>query len=234
MKKDVNAYIANLRTLLEVYADQAYAVGMKKYMRNKFEFFGIKSPLRKELFRSFIKEHGWPAEEDLEVVCLNLYSQSEREFHYFGMEMAERNINKFSECSVKLFEYMIVTNAWWDTVDFIAANILGRFFRIYPGLIREVTKGWMDSENIWLQRSCILFQLKYKRNTDTELLYSFIERLNTSNEFFIQKAIGWFLREYSKVNPQEVLKYTEKTVLKPLSRKEALRIIKKRGVNEIL
>jgi 3-methyladenine DNA glycosylase AlkD len=234
MKKDINTYIDKLRTLLEANADQAYAIRMKKYMRNKFDFFGIKSPLRKELFRSFIKEYGWPATQDLEAVCIALYSQHEREFHYFAMEMAERNINKFNESAVKLFEFMIVTCAWWDTVDFIAANILGRFFRIYPGLIREVTNVWMDSENLWLQRSCILFQLKYKRNTDTELLYSFIERLKASDEFFIQKAIGWFLREYSKINPEEVLNYTGRTVLKPLSRKEALRIIKKKGVNEIL
>jgi 3-methyladenine DNA glycosylase AlkD len=228
MKKDLNAYIAKLRALLEANTDPVYAAKMKKYMRNKFEFFGINSPIRKILFRSFVKDQGWPAADDLEQVCLELYAQSEREFHYFAMEMAERNLNKFNESPVKLFEFMIVTNAWWDTVDFIAANILGRFFRLYPGLIRDVTKEWMDSENIWLQRSCILFQLKYKKSTDTDLLYSFIERLNNSYEFFIQKAIGWILREYSKVNPEEVLKYTGKTVLKPLSRKEALRIIKKK------
>jgi len=125
---------------------------------------------------------------------------------------------------------MIVSNAWWDTVDFIAAGTLGRFFRMFPDLVTKLTKEWMVSGNIWLQRSCILFQLKYKKDTDTELLYSFIEKLTSSNEFFIQKSIGWALREYSKVNPPEVLRYTESTELKPLSRREALRIIKKKGI----
>ncbi len=229
MKISSSPYVATLRYLLEANADSSNAVLMNKYMRNKFIFFGIKSPKRKELFRLFIKEYGWPQIEEMEPVCMELYSQNEREFHYFAMEMAERNIKKFNTGADKLFEYMIVTNAWWDSVDFIAANILGRFFRIYPETIRIVTKEWMDSGNIWLQRSCILFQLKYKKNTDTDLLYSFIEKLKDSNEFFIQKAIGWILREHSKVNPDEVYRFTERTRLKPLSRREAVRIMKKKN-----
>jgi 3-methyladenine DNA glycosylase AlkD len=225
-----NPYVSLLGKLLESNIDSANAAKMKKYMRNKFDCFGINSPNRKELFRTFIRENGYPPKEEMERVCREMFEIPQREFQYFAMEMVEKNIKKFNESSVKLFEYMIVSSAWWDTVDFISANILGRFFRIYPELIPKVTSEWMDSENIWLQRSCILFQLKYKKDTDTELLYSFIERLNTSKEFFIQKAIGWVLREYSKVNPEEVYRFAEKTFLKPLSRREALRIMKKKGI----
>jgi len=227
MINDNNTYIALLRSLMETNADRANAALMKKYMRNKFEFFGIKSPKRKELFRGFLKINGYPVKEEMEMMCIDLYSLKERDFHYFAMKIAESKIKEFNESAVKLFEYMIVTNSWWDTVDFIAANILGQYFKRYPNQIREVTKAWMDSDNIWLQRSCILFQLKYKQNTDLELLFSFIDKLKSSNEFFIQKAIGWILREYSKINPDEVYRYTESTVLKPLSRREALRIMKK-------
>jgi 3-methyladenine DNA glycosylase AlkD len=230
MKKGNNTYIPVLRSLLEANANPTDAAFMKKYMRNQFDFFGIKAPRRKELFRIFIKENGWPAMAEMDMICRDLYSLQEREFHYFVMEMAERNIKKFNKDSVKLFEYMIVTHSWWDTVDYIAANILGRFFRIYPEIILNVTSQWMDSGNIWLQRSCILFQLKYKNSTDTALLYSFIGKLKSSDEFFIQKAIGWILREYSKVNPDEVYRFTSGIILKPLSRREALRIMKKKGI----
>jgi 3-methyladenine DNA glycosylase AlkD len=229
MEKNKDTYIDRLRLILEANADNSYAASMKKYMRNKFEFFGIRSPLRKELFRTFVRDNDWP-ERDMETLCMELYAQPEREFHYFAIEMVDRNLKKFNESSVKLFEYMIVNNAWWDTVDSIAGNILGRFFKKHPQIIKDVTENWMNSENIWLQRSCILFQLKYKRETDTGLLYSFIRRLKFSNEFFIQKAIGWILREYSKVNPDEVLRFTEGVILKPLSRREALRIMKKKGL----
>ena len=233
MKTAPAGYLHALRELLEANADPRKALKMKKYMRNQFEFFGISSPVRKALLRGFIKDHGFPNAEELELVCKELYSQPEREFHYFAMEMVKRNIKKFNESSVKLFEYMIVSHSWWDTVDFIAANILGKYFRIYPAIIRDVTKNWMDSGNIWLQRSCILFQLKYKKQTDTGLLYIFIGQLKTSNEFFIQKAIGWILREYSKVNPDEVLLFADRNALKPLSRREALRILKKKGYSTL-
>jgi 3-methyladenine DNA glycosylase AlkD len=228
MKKHNSTYIAALQILLEANANPTDAAFMKKYMRNQFDYFGIKAPRRKELFRMFIKENGWPSIAEMDTICRDLYSNQERELQYFAMEMADRNIKKFNESAIELFEYMIVTHAWWDTVDYMAANILGRFFRLHPEIVIKVTSKWMDSGNIWLQRSCILFQLKYKKNTDTDLLYSFIRKLNSSDEFFIQKAIGWILREYSKVNPDEVCRFTSGTTLKPLSRREALRIINKK------
>jgi 3-methyladenine DNA glycosylase AlkD len=221
-------YVEELRILMNANANRQYALAMKKYLRNKFEFFGINSPLRKELFRKYVKENGWPEIAAIEMICKELYSQPEREMHYFAMEMIERNIKKLNRSDIKLFEFMIVTNSWWDTVDFIAASALGKFFRNYPDLIDQVTKVWMDSGNIWLQRSCILFQLKYKKSTNTELLFDYIDKLKSSDEFFIKKSIGWSLREYSKHNPEEVILYTDRTILKPLSRKEALRIIEKK------
>jgi len=224
------SYKKDLLILLKSNSDPVNAVFMKKYMRNKFEFFGIGSPARKELFRSFVREHGWPEVADLDGVCRDLYNERERELHYFAMEMVDRNIKRFDTGAVKLFEFMIVSASWWDTVDFIAANIVGKFFRIHPEMIGEVTTEWMNSGNIWLQRTCLLLQLKYKKETNSVLLFGFIEKLLGSDEFFIQKSIGWALREYSKTNPDAVFRFTERTNLKPLSRREALRIILKNKV----
>jgi len=136
-KPDSN--ISNLQTILSSNVDSKRATDMSKYMRNKFVFFGIAAPLRKELFRRFIKAHGWPEMSRLEAVCQELYCLPERELHYFAMEMIERNIKKLNQSSIKLFEYMIVTASWWDTVDFIAANILGKFFKMYPELTASLT-----------------------------------------------------------------------------------------------
>ncbi len=227
---DSKNYINALRQILEKNMNSTDAAFSKKYLRNQFEFYGIMAPARKVLFRNFLKEHGSPSPGDTIVICRELYDQPQREFHYFAMELAYRNIKKLNQEGIKLFEYMIVTHAWWDTVDYIAVNLVGRFFTMFPELINSVSSKWMDSGNIWLQRSCILFQLKYKRQTDLKLLYSFIEKLKNSKEFFIQKAIGWFLREYSKINPDEVIRFVGAVELKPLSRREALRIMKKKGI----
>jgi 3-methyladenine DNA glycosylase AlkD len=229
MKHECDQYVANLSQILANNSDEENARNMKKYMKDLFPFFGIKSPQRKEIFKQFIKNEGIPSIKELNEVVRALYKKPERELHYFAMELVDKYSKKLDHNGLKLFEHIIVTLSWWDTVDYIAAHSLSNYFKIHPEMIRPVTAVWMDSGNIWLQRSCILFQLKYKNDTDMELLYSFIFKLKQSNEFFIQKAIGWILREYSNINPEEVKRFVRNTHLKPLSAREALRIIINKG-----
>ncbi len=127
----------------------------------------------------------------------------------------------------KELKYLIISNSWWDSIDFISPKLVGYVFKTYPELIPTYTDKWIESDNFWLQRSAILFQLKYKQNTDFELLKSIILRLNTEEEFFIRKSIGWALREYSKTNPKAVKDFIENNELKPLSAKEGLKFIVK-------
>ncbi|MCK5077528.1 MAG: DNA alkylation repair protein, partial [Calditrichia bacterium] len=121
------------------------------------------------------------------------------------------------------------TKSWWDTVDFIATNLVGPLFEKYSELIIPYTKKWMDSGNIWLQRTSILFQLKYKEKTDFKLIIGFIQQCSSSNEFFIQKAIGWILREYSKTDASTVIEFVKNNKLAPLSEREALKWLKNQG-----
>jgi 3-methyladenine DNA glycosylase AlkD len=83
---------------------------------------------------------------------------------------------------------------------------------------------------MWLQRTCLLFQLKYRKHTDVDLLVGFIMLLRNSKEFFIRKAIGWSLREYSKTNPEFVISFVEKNQLSGLSEREALKWMKAKGI----
>jgi 3-methyladenine DNA glycosylase AlkD len=229
MKNTCDQYVASLRRMLENNADKENAYFMQKYMKNIFPFFGIRSPERKHIFRQFIKNEGYPSIQDLDLVIKSFYNQPERELHYFAMELADKYSKRLNERGIELFQYLIVNNSWWDTVDYISVRSLSEYFKVNPGIISQVTNEWMETGNLWLQRSCILFQLKYKRNTDLELLYKYIMKLRDSNEFFIQKAIGWILREYSKINPAEVIRFVSIASLKPLSRREALRILIKEG-----
>ena len=124
---------------------------------------------------------------------------------------------------IQLFEKLIVEKSWWDTVDYLANHIIGPWFKKYPESIPAITSRWNKSKNIWLQRSSLLFQLKYKKETDTALLKSYILNLVGSKEFFVKKAIGWVLREYSKTNGDYVRKFVKDHPLQPLSAKEALK-----------
>ena len=126
-----------------------------------------------------------------------------------------------------LLEYMITNKSWWDTTDFIATNLVAAFFNEYPDEQKIKVNQWIKSGNIWLQRAAILFQLHYKHALDRELLTHIIHSLLGSKEFFVNKAIGWILREYSKINPAWVKKFIASTDLHSLSQREALKYISK-------
>jgi len=220
-------YIENLISILEENANPQKAAPMKKYMKEKFEYFGIMAEPRKELFKNFISENGIPKEENLNKIVHQCWECPQREVQYFGMELVNKHIKKSVKEIIELLEFMIITKSWWDTIDYIAANSVGTFFKRFPEMIIPYTEKWMNSGNMWLQRSVILFQLKYKEKTDSKLLFKYSKQLSVSKEFFIRKAIGWALREYSKTNPEEIIKFVSENELSPLSKREALRKIKK-------
>ena len=125
-------------------------------------------------------------------------------------------------------ETLIVTKSWWDTVDSIATGTVATYFQRYPGVRGETLPRWRRSENFWLRRTCILFQLDYKKETDFPLLCDIIRENLGSKEFFINKAIGWALRQYSRTDAQAVRNFVAATPLHPLSAREALKWLDKR------
>lgn len=220
-------YIQTLEEEFLRIANPNIAIQQKSYMKNKFEFFGIKSPERKLISRPFLLKGTLPPKRQLEDLIKILWKKPQREFQYFAHALVFKYKKEIKKKDLALFEFMIVNKPWWDSIDFIAPNMLGHYFKLYPEMRDTTIKKWLASNNIWLQRSCILFQLKYKHDLDTEFLSYIINSLLGSKEFFINKAIGWVLREYGKSNPTWVLEFTDKTALSNLSRKEALRIILK-------
>lgn len=222
-----NEYTQAIHELLIKYENKNEAIRMKRYLRDQYDFFGLRAPQRKELVRSLIKEHGLPPEESFNLIIYQLWLLPERDYQSIALELLDRKIKRFKEEDLELLEYLIINKSWWDTVDWIATKHVGNYFQQYPQNKWIVTSKWIDSENIWLQRTAILFQLKYKTHTDEERLYDYILQCKDSDEFFIKKAIGWALREYSKTNPKSVLDFVDRTPLSMLSKTEALKAIKK-------
>jgi 3-methyladenine DNA glycosylase AlkD len=164
-----------------------------------------------------------PKFEDLEQIVDECFNQSEREFQYFGIELCGKFKKKWTAETLFLFEKMSVTKSWWDSVDYIKSVCFKDYFLKFPDKRYEITQKWIDSENIWLQRLSIIFQLGYKDKTDVELLKRNILQLNGSDEFFVQKAIGWALRDYARTDAEFVKKIVSENELKPLSKREALK-----------
>jgi 3-methyladenine DNA glycosylase AlkD len=204
---------------------------MKAYMRGQYEYFGIASPERRIIFAEHKKKYGLIPGDILNETVKACWQASEREYQYFAMEMLNKVSKKSNPEIIQLYEYMISEKSWWDTIDFIAANLVGSYFKKYPELINSKTAEWMDSDNMWLQRTCLIFQLKYKGQLDTELMESFILKLKDSKQFFIRKAIGWILREYSKTNPEYVKNFVQNNSLSGLSHVEALKWMARKKIN---
>jgi 3-methyladenine DNA glycosylase AlkD len=224
-----NTYIDRLEALLRSHADEAKAAPMQAYMKNLFPFLGIKNPERMALTKAYIKEHGVPEGNELHSTVRKLWQLPEREFHYTAMVLLEKKVKGAEASRIDLIEELITTQSWWDTVDLLASHLAGKHFTLYPELIPAYTRRWIESDNMWLQRSAILFQLSYKQRTDVSLLFDFIHRTADSKEFFIRKAIGWALREYSKTDEAAVRRFVAETKLSPLSSREALKVVNKKA-----
>jgi 3-methyladenine DNA glycosylase AlkD len=219
-------FISSLETAFKEKSNPENALAMAKYMRNHFAFFGIKTDDRRHIFKTLCKENHLEISKNPRAIALSLYSKPERELHYCAIEILIKQLKgNYEMKDIHLIENFIVTNAWWDSVDTIAKYILGEYLLEFPLETENVIERFSNSDNMWLNRSAILFQLGYKQKTNFEILKSECEKHKYSNEFFIQKAIGWALREYAKTNPLAVQHYVINTNLKPLSTKEALKNI---------
>jgi 3-methyladenine DNA glycosylase AlkD len=222
-------YVDTLQTMLARHANPAEAVPMSRYMRDQFPFLGLKTPARQALLKQFIAAHGLPQSGDLEGIVRELWALPEREYQYSALNLLDRLIKKQPPEFVTVLEYLIVSKSWWDTVDSIAGHNVAVHFQRYPQVREAAIAAWRVSDNFWLRRTTLLFQLPYKSQTDPDLLFSLIRENLDSNEFFIQKAIGWALREYSKTNANAVVDFIATTPLAPLSGREGLKWLKNQG-----
>lgn len=221
-----NDFINALRLEFEAHADSNIAAEQKAYLRDQFLFYGLKTPVRRTIQKPFLVKEYLPLKQKLEDLIIPLWNKPQREYHYFAQELTQKYIKQFEKKDIKLFEFMVLNNSWWDTVDFIAPKLIGEYFVKFPEQREPYVQKWLASKNIWLQRSCIIFQLLSKEKMDKEFLAYVIISLLDSKEFFINKAIGWALRDYSRTNPQWVLDFVSSTSLRPLSEREAIRLIK--------
>jgi len=215
-----------LETHFRKESNRELAVPMENYMKNNFSFLGIKTEKRRAIFKSIYEQNKTEIKSNFRTIAWELFQMKEREFHQTGIDILVKESKKNVFEDIKLIEKLIITNSWWDSVDTIAKYLLGDYLQQFPLETLKVIERFSNSKNMWLNRSAILFQLSYKEKTNFEILMSECEKHKHSNEFFIQKAIGWALRDYSRFNPTSVKAYVNSTNLKPLSHREALRLLK--------
>lgn len=218
-------HIDILKQRLEANQDANKALNMSAYLKGHFTCFGIKSPLRNEIQKEWFQSIKSENFNHWDIVS-HLWNLDQREFHYIALDYLRKVPKKnYLKDDFRILEELITTHSWWDSVDGIASNTVGTYFQVYPDMKNQVISKWRNSDNMWLNRTCLIFQLKYKDKVDFELLKSLIIQYQPVKEFFIQKAIGWSLRQYSKYNPEAVRHFVDDIQLQGLAKREAIKYL---------
>jgi len=202
------------------HKNEEQAQKMSKYMLNKFEYIGIKTPERREIFKNFFKEYKNEEKIDWEFVN-NCWENKYREFQYVAADYLKNMKDKLTIDDIPKLKQFILKKSWWDTIDNLDMTIGA--LALKDSNVNKILLEWSLDENIWLRRIAIDHQLLRKEKTNTELLEKILKNNLGQTEFFINKAIGWALRDYSKTNPKWVKNFIEKNKEKmaKLSIKEA-------------
>ncbi|HEY6456746.1 MAG TPA: DNA alkylation repair protein [Steroidobacteraceae bacterium] len=222
--------LPRLRKALRQAADPVKALIMQAYMKSEMPYHGVPTPLLRQICKLAFADVEFPTAMAWQGQVLGMWRAAQfREERYAALYLTrdQRALRYQTPSAMKIYEELIVTGAWWDYVDEIAANRIGPILRQYPAPIRRRMLSWSRSADMWKRRTAILCQLGSKAHTDTALLYGCIEPSLGSREFFLRKAIGWALRQYAWTDAAEVKRYVRRNRarLSALSVREALKNI---------
>ncbi len=201
---------------------------MAKYMRDQFAYLGIPSPQRKALARELFQTLGLLKEPIDAQLVHDLWNLPEREYQYVALDYLDRQRKKLTPTHADLLEHCVTHKSWWDTIDPLS-HVAGALVKLHPVTLERI-ESWSSHENFWLRRISILHQLSFKRDTDEVRLFKYILLNAHDTEFFIRKAIGWALREYSYTSPDAVRKFVQDHAqeLSNLSKREALKALNRK------
>lgn len=199
--------LLDLITDLEENSNELLAESMSKYMQDKFRFLGVRGATRTEIYKKYFPEARKSKVIDWDFIE-NCWNKEEREFQYVVVYYLKAMQKFLKREDISRLKYLIVTKSWWDTVDLLAKVVGSLVIRIegYDQIMLE----WSKDSNIWLKRVAILYQLSLKEKVDKQVLERILVNNLGDSEFFINKAIGWALRDYSKFDPEWVREFIEK------------------------
>ncbi|MEU6065143.1 MULTISPECIES: DNA alkylation repair protein [Streptomyces] len=207
-------------------ADPERAAAMRAYMKDVAPFLGIPTPARRALSRTVLAGTPRPDEADCTAIALRCWALPQREYHYFAADYLRRHAGRCSSDFLPVARHLVTTVPWWDTVDLLAAHVVGALVAADPKLAVEMDR-WIADDDLWVARTALLHQLRHKEHTDTDRLFSYCLLQSGHTDFFIRKAIGWCLREYAKTDPEAVRSFLarERGRFAPLTVREALKNI---------
>lgn len=177
---------------------------MQAYMKTDMPFYGVQKPERRPILRQIVKSYPPDSADDYEPMVLGLWNLPHREEKYLALGYARHFKTYVTPDRLPLYRRLIVEGAWWDLVDEVATKLIRRLVVDYPGESWPTVDSWVGDDDMWLRRTALICQVGAKEATDPERLFRYARERAHEKEFFIRKAIGWALREYSKTDPEAV------------------------------
>ena len=217
------ALVRAIAAALAPLADPARAPPMAAYMRDRFAFLGIAMPARRNAVRAVMRDAKARADEAaLLTAAQALWRKRGREYQYVAVDMLAACERALSPRALPVLATLVTTNSWWDTVDGLAANVVGPLVRRNPEGLRTLD-AWCGDDNPWLRRAALLHQLRYGSATDAKRLFAYCVANAADPDFFVRKAIGCALRQYAYTDAPAVRSFLEadRQRLSPLSLREA-------------
>lgn len=182
-------------------------------------FFGIPTQERRALTSEFLQESKGAEVDEVLTVVQQLYDRPERECLYLTFDLLEQNYRRFSYPDFQQMYPLVDRQAWWDSVDSLR-KVMSLWVKGHQQHLDEVITRLLAEESMWQRRIAITLQLMWKEQTNT----AWLERASLQNcadpEFFIQKAIGWALRDYGRANPDWVRRFLAEHELSRLAVRE--------------
>lgn len=222
----MHEFVAQLHADFLVHKNKEKAFEMQQYMKNKFPFLGIQKPLRIILIKPYLTI--WKTlHHDIQIeISQSLWNLKEREFQYACITLHQSTATQHNHPLISHFLELVGRKSWWDTLDTLSANLIGKYCLKHYVTYIPVMLNYSKDSNIWYNRLSMLHQLTYKKQTDLSVLNQTITNCKHKDCFFIQKAIGWLLREYGKSNPEFVINYLNEQTFSKLATREALKHLK--------
>ncbi|NRR32325.1 DNA alkylation repair protein [Oxalobacteraceae bacterium] len=213
-----DSFQSQVSDALLALADPVRATAMSAYMRDQFSFLGIATPVRRQALRPLLKTLNAAGPGTLLGHARELWSRPQREYQYVALDLLSLHWKKLNLEHIPSLLELAQLKSWWDSVDGLA-GVIGEVLRFSHAEMDEA----LQHENMWLRRIAMLHQLGWRDRTDCGWLFKAALHLGSEKEFFIQKAIGWALRDYARHAPQAVREFIQlnRDGLSSLSYREA-------------
>ncbi|GAA3462225.1 DNA alkylation repair protein [Saccharothrix longispora] len=221
----VNGLAGVIRRGLAAAASPGEAPGMRRYMKSDMPFLGVPKPERVRVLRAALAEHPLTSRGEWLATALELWRDARfREERYAAVDLTGRRRDWQDVDLLPVYDEFVVTGAWWDFVDEVAANRVGPLLRAHPAHVTPLVRAWATDEDRWRRRTAVICQLASKDATDRDLLRDVVEANAADPDFFLRKAVGWALRQHSRTDPDWVRAFVDDHPgLSALSRREALK-----------